>query len=127
VLVGIHRMVLREGVAAADFERLVAEEVLPAAADTPGSINRGGQSSIKSLHLLQDEGQYLWLVKSSGAFSPHLFARVFAAMYDEARQRLDRLVTLESSVVFSVVDSFDAGPRDQMGRPTGLPQRGTDL
>lgn len=125
--VGMHRITLREGSTAEDFERLMAEEVFPAAAETPGSVSRGGRSAIKSQHLLRADGEYLWLVKGSGVFSDHLFARIFTRMYDEAREKLEPLGTRSSSLVWTSVASLEIGPRDQLGRPTGQPVRGTDL
>lgn len=127
MIVGIHRIALRQGIAAEDFESFMANDVFPAAAETPGSVNRGGQSSIKSQHLLRADGEYLWLVKGSGAFDEPLFAGVFARMFDEVRERLERFGRRESSTLFTVIDSLDVGPRDELGRPTGDPLRGDDL
>ena len=58
----------------------MASEIFPDAAETPGSVNRGGQSCIRSQHLLRADGAYLWLVKDIGVFSAPSFSRVFARM-----------------------------------------------
>jgi hypothetical protein len=127
VLVGIHRITLRSGVAAEDFERFMAGEVFPNAAVTPGSVARGGASCIRSQHLLRADGAYLWLVKDSGVFDDQGFSRVFARMLAEARGRLEPLGMPDSSTIFTVLGSFDTGPRNALGGPIGDPIRGSDL
>jgi hypothetical protein len=125
-LVGIHSFALTAGVHEQEFERFMIEQVLPAAAEVPGSVNRGGTSSIKSQHLLEssDGSGYLWLVKASGVFTRDLFERVFQRMYEDLRTEIERFCSRESSKIFSVRSSFDAGPRDKLGRPLGEPERG---
>ena len=68
---GIHKLVLLSGVKGEEFEKFMSEEIFPAAAEVPGSVNRASQSAIKSQHLLKAEGdnpEYLWVVKDSGVF-----------------------------------------------------------
>jgi hypothetical protein len=77
--------------------------------------------------VLRNDREYLWLVEASGVFAADVFSRVFARMLDEAQEKLDRLASRQSSAVFTVVESFDVGPRDMLGRPTGNPQRSTDV
>lgn len=129
-VVAIHRIALRQDASRAEFERVMTEEVFPAAADAPGSVSRGGASAIRSQHLLRADGEentYVWLVKSSGVFSQRQFSTVVDRMLQEQRASVETFGTIESSTVFVVVQSFDVGPRDTMGRPTGAPQRGTDI
>ena len=128
--IGIHVLVLRTGVSADEFAALFNDEVFPAAAETPGSVNRGGQSAIESQHLLKPVGgaaDYLWLVKSSGVFDSDLFETVLGRMFDEARPRLETFCERRSSVLYTQVNSYDAGPRDALGRPTGPPRRDVSL
>jgi hypothetical protein len=122
--VGIHVLVLKTGVSADEFAAVFNEEIFPAAAETPGSVNRGGRSTIGSQHLLKPAGgaaDYLWLVKSSGVFDSNLFERVLGRMYDEALPKLEAFCERRSSVVYTQVNSYDAGPCDELGRPTGPP------
>jgi hypothetical protein len=128
--VGIHVLVLKTGVSADEFAALFNEEILPAAAETPGSVNRGGRSTIDSQHLLKPAGgaaDYLWLVKSSGVFNSNLFETVLERMYDEALPKLETVCERRSSVLYTQVNSYDAGPRDALGRPTGPPTRDIGL
>lgn len=128
--VGIHTIKLLPGVENARFEKFMTEEAFPAAADAPGSVSRGGRSTIQSQHLLrsgEDQSVYLWMVKNSGVFTADLFERVVDSMYDGVREQLEALATRQSSAIFELVDSFEAGPRDSLGRPTGNPVRGGDM
>jgi hypothetical protein len=112
---GIHTFVLHPGADPEAFEAFITEEVFPTAADTPGRVNRGGRSSIQSQHLLKVQGnslEYLWLVKASGVFDMHLFSGVFDRMYGEVQEQLETFGTRRSSTTFTVVGSFDDGPRD---------------
>ena len=127
---GIHRVTLLSEEKREDFERFMTEGAFPIAAETPGSVNRGGQSSIKSQHLLRSEGtpgEYLWFVKASGVFGLESFTRVFNRMYDEVREKMEAYAIHESSIIFVVVDSLEVGPRDHSGRPIGSPKRGSDI
>ena len=122
--IGIHILILKTGVSTQDFEALFKEKISPKAAETPGSVSRGGRSTIASQHLLKPTGgaaDYLWLVKSSGAFSPDMFETVFQRMYDEALPLLEAVCERRSTVVYIQASSYDAGPRDTLGRPTGPP------
>jgi hypothetical protein len=128
--VGIHTLILKTGVSADEFAALFNEKIFPAAAETPGSVNRGGQSTIESQHLLKPTGgaaDYLWLVKSSGVFDSNLFETVLGRMYDGALPKLEALCERGSSVIYTQVNSYDAGPRDQLGRPIGPPIRDIGL
>jgi hypothetical protein len=128
--VGIHTMVLRPGVEATEFEQVMTKDVFPAAADTPGTVNRGGVSAIKSQHLLRSEdekGRYWWLVKDSEALSSRGTGEIIQSMHATVRDKLDALATIESSTVLDVASSFDIGERDELGRPVGLPTFGSDL
>src|SRR5262245_33877671 len=93
---GIHTLALQTGADPEKFEGYMTGEAFPTAAEAPGSVSRGGQSTIKSQHLLKsgnesesEATEYLWLVKSSGVFSADLFARVFDRMYEEVREKLE--------------------------------------
>ncbi len=120
MLVGLHRFTLRPGAIAEEFERFMADEVFPAA-DERAPVNRGGRSAIKSQHLLRTDGEYLWLIKGSGAIGEP------AVSLDDALQaKLDSFAT-QASAMATVIASFDAGPRGSQGRPTGEPLRGNDL
>lgn len=124
---GILRLVLLSGAKRAEFEKFISEEAFPAAAEAAG-VNRGGQSAIESQHLLKAEGDdsvYLWAVKITGALIDS--TRVLERMYNAAQERLESFATLESSTAFAVLESFDAGPRDQSGSPTGDPIRGNAI
>ena len=126
---GIHRLMLVSGVKREKFEKFMSETIFPAAAEAQGSINRAGQSAIKSQHLLKAEGndtEYLWVVKDSGIFTSG-FTGIFEQMYDAAREQLEPFVTRESSVAFVVLDGFDAGPRGVTGHPLTEPIRGADI
>jgi hypothetical protein len=124
--VGIHLITLTAGVHEQEFDCFMTEQVLPTAAEVPGHTNRGGTSSIKSQHLLasSDGSGYLWLVKASGVFTRDAFERIFQRMYEDRRTEIERFGSRESSKSFSVRSSFDAGPRDHLGRPLGEPERG---
>ena len=129
-IVGIHTIILRSGVKREDFEKFMTKEAFSTAAEVPGGVSRGGQSAIKSQHLLKGEGdsrEYLWIVKASGVFGPDLFSSVFKNMYETAREKLEAFGTLKSSTTFVVVDSLDVGRRDQLGRPVGKPKRGSRI
>ncbi len=123
--VGIHTLVLRSGMSSGDFEKFMTEQAFPTAAEVPGSINRGGQSSIKSQHLLAGDGQYLWIVKGSGLGTD--FSTAFNRMRDDLLSKLQAFGSVKSSTIFAVLSSFEVGQRDQQGRPQGRPQRGSDL
>jgi hypothetical protein len=125
--VGIHRLTLNQGVTALDFETMMANTVFPAAAETPGSLNRAGRSSILSQHLLRADGEYLWIIKASGVFDEELFRRVFERMKDESLEVIAPLGTHVSSDLFTVVASLEIGPRSLSGEPLEAPKRGTDL
>jgi ABC-type ATPase with predicted acetyltransferase domain len=119
---GIHKLILLSGAKGEEFEKFVSEEVFPAAAEVPGSVNRASQSAIKSQHLLKAKGdnpEYLWVVKDSGVFDSVLFTRVFERMYEEEREKLESFVTRESSTVFEVLDGFQAAARDHAGTEMG--------
>ena len=121
---GIHKLVLSSGVKGEKFEKFMSEEIFPAAAEVPGSVNRASQSAIKSQHLLKSEGdnsEYLWVVKDSGVFDSVLFTRVFERMYEEEREKLQSFVTRESSTAFEVLDGFQEASRDHVGKETGEP------
>jgi hypothetical protein len=128
--IGIHTLILKADVSAQAFEALFSERVCPAAAETPGSVSRGGQSAIASQHLLtsaRGTTDYLWLVKSSGIFSDDLFETVFQRMYDQAVPLLEEVCERRSTVGYSQASGYDAGPRDVVGRPTGPPILNPDL
>jgi hypothetical protein len=128
--IGIHTLILKGGISAQDFEALFEEQFLPVAADTPGSVNRGGRSTIASQHLLKPAGgaaDYIWMVKSSGVFPPDSFETVLQRMYDEAIPSLDAMCEKRSTVVYTQATSYDAGPRDALGRPTGPPVLNLEL
>ena len=128
--VGIHTIVVSPGASEEDFEKFMVDKALPAAAEVPGSVNREGRSAIKSQHLLKTGKslkEYCWVVKSSGVFGSDLFSRVFARMLEEVHKDIESFANVKTSAIFAVVTSFDAGPRDLLGRPEGDPQRDTDL
>jgi hypothetical protein len=137
--VAIHRIALHAEADREQFERFMLEQAFPATAETPGSVSRGGKSTINSQHLLRGgerdgdddagggAGEYLWIVKSSGVFSAGLFAQVCQRMAVEVRADLEAFGAVESTTLYQVVGSFDAGPRDNMGRPVGPAQRGSEL
>ena len=128
--VGIHTIVLRPEVKGSYFEQVMLEEVFPVAADTSGTVNRGGLSAIKSQHLLRNEAdkdRYWWLIKDSEAMSSRSTQDIIQSMYATVREKLDVLAILESSAVFIATSSFDIGERDSLGRPVGLPITGSDL
>jgi hypothetical protein len=124
--VGIHQLELREGADREEFEGVMTDVVFPVAAETPGSVTRGGRSTIRSQHLLRAEanGSYLWMVKSTSAFSPTSFERVFRRMVEEARATIGPYADDGASDLMVVDAAFDAGPRDVMGRTTGESQHG---
>ena len=127
--VGIQILKLRSGVEGSEFERVMIEDVFPAASRTP-SVNRGGVSAIRSQHLLrseEEEGKYWWLVKDSEALSSRSTQEIIQSMYAEVRDKVDALATLESSVAFDVTSSYDLGELDSIGRPIGLPRVGSEL
>jgi hypothetical protein len=128
--IGIHTLILKAGVSAKAFETLVSQRVFPVAAETPGSVNRGGQSAIASQHLLasaRGTTDYLWLVKSSGIFSDDQFETVLQRMYDEGFLVLEEVCERRSTVGYNQASGYDAGPRDVVGRPTGPPILNPDL
>jgi hypothetical protein len=43
-MVVVHTLKLRPGIKAEDFRRVMTNEVFPAAAEVPGSVDRGGRS-----------------------------------------------------------------------------------
>jgi ABC-type ATPase with predicted acetyltransferase domain len=119
---GVHKLVLISGVKGEEFEKFMSEEIFPAAAEVPGSVNRASQSAIKSQHLLKTEGdspEYLWVVKDSGVFDSIAFTRVFERMYEDEREKLESFVTRESSTAFEVLDGFQAAAHDHVGEETG--------
>lgn len=127
--IAVHTFDLVAGADRQAFESLMTSEVFPEAAETPGSMSRGGQSGIESQHLLaSEEGgeRYLWIVKSSGVMGGS-FAQAAARMYADAEKRLAPFVAAHSLDVLTVTGSFAVGPRDQLGRPTGLPQTGRHI
>jgi hypothetical protein len=125
-VLGVHTLELRAGADPAAFERLMTGEVFPAAADVPGSINRGGASFIGSQHLLRTDGsgRYLWLVKAGDACCTDCFGHVFGRTFQAA---IAPFATRVSSAMYAVSASYDAGPRDDKGRPLGEPVRGQTL
>lgn len=128
--VGIHTIVLQPEVDSSQFEQIMIEDVFPIAANTPGTVNRGGISAIKSQHLLKNEaekGKYWWLIKDSEAMSSRSTQEIIQQMYDTVREKLEGLAALESSDAFIVASSYDLGERDSLGRPVGLPITGSDL
>jgi hypothetical protein len=124
--IGLHCVRLLAGVDGAEFERVMIAEVLPAAADVPGSVNRGGVSVIESQHLVKsaDGAEYLWLVKATDAMGSTSFSRAFDRMYDDHRETLERFAERLSSTLFTVLAGHDAGTRDVMGRTVGPPRTG---
>ena len=125
--VGIHAMERLPDVSAEDFESVMAGEIFPAAAETPGSVSRGGQSTIERQYLLREseaDRKYLWVVESSGVFSEDLFARVFDRMYEDSRERIDGLATHVDAKILDAVGTFAAGPRDELGRVIEQPPNG---
>lgn len=121
---GIHKLLLLSGVKGEDFEKFISEEIFPAAAEVPGSVNRASQSAIKSQHLLKSKGdnpEYLWVVKDSGVFDSIAFTRVFERMYEEKREKLESFVARESSTAFEILDGFQAEARDQAGTEMAEP------
>jgi hypothetical protein len=127
--IAIHTLELVAGADRQAFESLMTKEVFPEAAETPGSMNRGGQSAIESQHLLASDaadGTYLWIVKNSGQMGG-MFSGIASRMYEEAHDRLACFVASHALTVLSVVGSFAVGPRDQLGRPTGLPRTGKEI
>jgi hypothetical protein len=125
-VLGVHALELHAGTDPAAFEQLMTGEVFPAAAELPGSLNRGGESCIGSQHLLRTDGSgtYLWLMKAPGVCCPECFADVFARTFQAAIEPLAKRV---SSTLYAVSASYDAGPRDNLGRPLGEPLRGHTL
>src|SRR4051794_8714078 len=101
MLVGIHRIILRQGAVAEEFERFMADEVFPATADN-APVNRGGRSAIKSQHLLRTDGEYLWLIKGSGAIGEPT-----VSLDDALQAKLDSFAT-QAFVMATVIASFDA-------------------
>jgi hypothetical protein len=124
-MIGLHALRLVNGATVDDLVELFNEEILPTAAETPGSVNRGGQSAIADQHLLKSlvGDDLLWLVKASGVFEAEQFQRVLKRMHDEAAPRLQGLCNRISVAVYQQVAAFDAGPRDVSGQPTGPPHR----
>ena len=128
--VGIQIFKLHSGVEGSDFERVMIEDVFPTASRTPGTVNRGSVSAIRSQHLLrseEEEGKYWWLVKDSEALSSRSTQDIIQNMYAEVRDKVDALATLESSIAFDVTSSYDLGELDSIGRPVGLPRVGSEL
>lgn len=128
--VGIYTLMLRAGAEADQFEKVMTEEIFPAAAETPGTMNRGAVSSIKSQHLLkstEEKGKYWWLVKDSRALSSLSTTRLLQRILETVQRELDPLVTVELSATFEVISSYEVGERDTSGRPIGLPTTGNEL
>jgi hypothetical protein len=125
-VVGIHSLELHPGIGPVEFESFMTDRVFPISADVPGSVNRGGRSAIRSQHLLKShlDAGYLWMVKASAAFGPERFSAVFHRMYDDLQGEIGGFASHRSSALLFVGGSFDAGPRDLLGRPIGEPERG---
>jgi hypothetical protein len=118
------KIMLHSATEISDFEMLFAEEILPNAAEAPGSVNRGGRSAIGSQHLMRLDGEgglYLWVVKSSGVFSTDGFTTVISHIEESSAEKLDAVCDRERFQVWSQVRSYDAGPRSQMGVRLGDP------
>jgi hypothetical protein len=123
--IGLHTIRLVNGATVDDVVKLFQDDILPAAAETPGSINRGGASAIASQHLLKSlsGANLLWFVKGSGVFEAEEFQTVLERMHDEAGPKLRGVCDRISAAVYEQVVAFDAGPRDVSGRPTVPPDR----
>jgi hypothetical protein len=128
--IGIHTMVILPGVESKDFERIMIEEVFQVTANLPGSVNRGGISTIKSQHLLKDEAddrRYLWLIKDSEALSSRSTPEWIHGMYDSVQEKLGAICKLESSNSFDIMDGFEIGQRDSLGCPFQSHRTGREL
>jgi hypothetical protein len=124
-MIVIHTLKLREGAKAEDFERMMTDEVFVAAADTPGSVNRAGRSAIRSQHLLSSENTYVWFVK--GQDSNSMFGTAAQRMLEEARERLEKFVTIVGSTSYLVIDSLAVGPTNLYGAGIGAPTKGSTI
>jgi hypothetical protein len=114
---------------AEDFERVMTEEIFVAAANTPGSVNRAGRSSIRSQHLLSSEGaetDYLWLTKGAVSFNSMLRTTA-QRMLEEARERLETFVTIVGSTSYLVTSSLEVGPTNMYGKGIDAPTRGSTI
>jgi hypothetical protein len=125
MVIGLHTLQLVSGATVDDLVELFNEVILPTAAETPGSVNRGGQSAIADQHLLKSlvGDDVLWLVKASGVFDAEQFQRVLNRMYDDAAPRLQGVCNRTAVALYEQVAAFDVGPRDVSGQPTGPPHR----
>jgi hypothetical protein len=124
-VVVIYTIQLHRGVNKEAFEKFITNKVFPTAVN---SVDRGANSKIKSQHLLNEGAgpTYLLVVKSIGP-RPNDFPRDVQSMYEEVSKEFDPFGTLSSPRVFTVVDSFDVGPRDSLGNPKAEPKRGKQL
>lgn len=122
-MVVVHTLKLRPGIKAEDFRRVMTNKVFPAAAEVPGSVDRGGRFWIVSQHLLLRDGveaEYVWLTKM-------IQQDVGQRMLDDVRERLQTFAVIAESATYVVIDSLDVGRRDQSGRPIGAPTRGSTI
>src|ERR1700736_1533493 len=55
-MIVVHTLKLRPGIKDEDFRRVITNDVFVAAAEVPGSVDRGGRSWIESQHLLLRNG-----------------------------------------------------------------------
>jgi hypothetical protein len=128
-ILAFQTLTVRADIAPADVEALFEKEILPAAADTPGSVSRANRSTIASQHLLRRSGsatEYLWIVKSSGVFALDGFETVAERLSEDAAEKLDQVCERSPMTVWTQTLSYDQGPRD-LGGPTGEPRRDVDL
>ena len=116
---------LRTDAAPRDLETVFETEILPESANALGTVDRGGRSIIASQHLLGLNGrgtEYLWIIKWSGAFSLDRFREVVEQISQDAAGKLDGICERTSMSVWTQVQSYDAGPRDALGSPSGAPR-----
>lgn len=128
--IGIHTMVILPGAESKDFERIMIEEVFPVTANLPGSVSRGGISTIKSQHLMKDEAddrRFLWVIKDIEALSSRSTLEWIQEMYDSVQEKLGAICKLESSKSFDIIDGFEIGQRDSLGRPFESHRTGREL
>jgi hypothetical protein len=114
---------------AEDFERAMTDEIFVAAANTPGSVNRAGRSSIRSQHLLLSESSetdYLWLTKGQVSFNS-MFRTAAQRMLEGARERLETFVTILGSTSYLVTGSLEVGPTNMYGGGIDAPTRGSTI